>query len=273
MSEQGRKYDGGKLRYDLIPVLALEEMVKGLTYGTIKYDDNNWIKVPNGRKRYLAAALRHIQEYRKGNLWDEEQNIHHLSAAMNNLSFIVEKDLQGWEDTVETVFETEEDFFEHGKEIAKELDAKDISQEELEEYVTTLPEQKQIQCEHCTHGWLPWPLSAKREGSPCHMCKNGEVRKTLEDDFSVLGNGKIAVCLNQSEVKLWYPPVEDGGNPWIEYGGRGQPVSDDTLVKVVFVNDRDYKHIEDRSTYRADEIQWLWSEGCEFNVVSYSVVG
>ena len=273
MSEQGRKYDGGKLRYDLIPVLALEEMVKGLTYGTIKYDDNNWVKVPNGRKRYMAAALRHIQEYRKGNLWDEEQDIHHLSAAMNNLSFIVEKDLQGWEDPVETVFETEEDFFANGKVIAKQLDAKDISQEELEEYVTTLPEQKQIQCEHCTHGWLPWPLSAKREGSPCHMCKNGEVRKTLEDDFSVLGNGKIAVCLNQSEVKLWYPPVEDGGNPWIEYGGRGQPVSDDTLVKVVFVNDRDYKHIEDRSTYRADEIQWLWSEGCEFNVVSYSVVG
>lgn len=101
MSEQGRKYDGGKLRYDLIPVLAIEDMVKGLTFGTIKYDDNNWVKVPNGRKRYLAAALRHIQEYRKGNLWDEEQNIHHLSAAMNNLSFIVEKDLQGWEDVLE----------------------------------------------------------------------------------------------------------------------------------------------------------------------------
>ena len=224
MSEQGRKYDGGKLRYDLIPVLALEEMVKGLTYGTIKYDDNNWIKVPNGRKRYLAAALRHIQEYRKGNLWDEEQNIHHLSAAMNNLSFIVEKDLQGWEDTVETVFETEEDFFEHGKEIAKELDAKDISQEELKAYVKTIMPVYTIQ-------------------------------------------------LQNSAEELWYPPIEDGGNPWIEYDGGGQPVEDDTLVKVVVVNDRDYKHMEDRSTYRADEIQWPWSEGYKFNVVSYRVVG
>ncbi len=201
MSEQGRKYDGGKLRYDLIPVLALEEMVKGLTYGTIKYDDNNWVKVPNGRKRYLAAALRHIQEYRKGNLWDEEQGIHHLSAAMNNLSFVVEKDLRGWEDVEE----------------------EDISQEELESYVKTVMPVYTIQ-------------------------------------------------LQNSAQELWYPPVEDGGNPWIKYSGRGQPVSDDTLVKVVVVNDRDYKHIEDHSTYRADEIQWLWSEGCEFNVVAYRVV-
>lgn len=101
MSEQGRKFDGGKLRYDLVPVLAFEDAVKGLTYGATKYDDDNWKDVPYGRKRYLAAAMRHLQEYRKGNLWDEEQGIHHLSAAINNFSFIVEKDLQGWEDIQE----------------------------------------------------------------------------------------------------------------------------------------------------------------------------
>lgn len=208
MSEQGRKYDSGKLRYDLIPVLALEDMAKGLTFGTIKYDDNNWVKVPEGRKRYLAAALRHIQEYRKGVLWDEEQNIHHLSAAMNNLSFIVEKDLRGWEDVEE----------------------EDISQEELKAYVDSVAKTlKPIQCERCTHGWLPWPFSNKREGSPCHMCQNGEVRKTLEDDFSVLKNGKIAVHLNQSEAKLWYPPVEDGGNPWIEHTTDKAPTGINTV--------------------------------------------
>lgn len=101
MTEQGRKFDGGKLRYDLVPVLTFEDIVKGLTFGATKYDDDNWKEVPNGRKRYLAAAMRHLQEYRKGNLWDEEQGIHHLSAAINNFSFIVEKDLQGWEDVQE----------------------------------------------------------------------------------------------------------------------------------------------------------------------------
>ena len=223
MSEQGRKYDGGKLRYDLLPVMALEDVVKGLTYGTIKYDDNNWVRVPEGRKRYIAAAMRHVEKYRMGVLFDEESGVHHLSAAIDNLMFIVEKDLRGWEDTVETVFETEEDFFEHGKEIAKELDAKDISQEELKAYVKTIMPVYTIQ-------------------------------------------------LQNSAEELWYPPVEDGGNSWIEYDGIGQPVSDDTLVKVVVVNDRDYKHMEDRSNYRADEIQWLWSQGCEFNVVAYRVV-
>ena len=158
MSEQGRKFDGGKLRYDLIPVLALEDMVKGLTFGTIKYDDNNWVKVPNGRKRYLAAALRHIQEYRKGNLWDEEQGIHHLSAAMNNLSFIVEKDLRGWEDVEE----------------------EDISQEELESYVKTVMPVYTIQ-------------------------------------------------LQNSAQELWYPPVEDGGNPWIEHTTDKAPTGINTV--------------------------------------------
>lgn len=224
MPEQGRKYDGGKLRYDLIPVLALEEMVKGLTFGTIKYDDNNWIKVPNGRKRYMAAALRHIQEYRKGNLWDEEQDIHHLSAAMNNLSFIVEKDLQGWEDTVETVFETEEDFFEHGKEIAKELDAKDISQEELKAYVKTIMPVYTIQ-------------------------------------------------LQNSAEELWYPPVEDGGNPWIEYNGSGQPVKNGTMILAMERQERERCELNHSISFRAETNEWEWSKApSEYNIVAYRVV-
>ena len=186
MSEQGRKYDGGKLRYDLIPVLALEEMVKGLTFGTNKYDDNNWVKVPNGRKRYLAAALRHIQEYRKGNLWDEEQDIHHLAAAMNNLSFIVEKDMRGWEDSSEEGI-PREDFSE--KEILtfkNPFGGKDISQEELKKFVQSVDN-------HASQGNVP-----------------------------------------ETQEELWYPPVEEGENPWIEYDGSGQPVED--YVQVQWLN-------------------------------------
>ena len=67
MSEQGRKYDGGKLRYDLVPTLALEEVVKVITKGAEKYDDDNWKNVPEGRRRYYAASMRHTQEWKKGN--------------------------------------------------------------------------------------------------------------------------------------------------------------------------------------------------------------
>ena len=226
MSEQGRKYDGGKLRYDLIHVLALEDMVKGLTFGTIKYDDNNWVKVPNGRKRYLAAALRHIQEYRKGNLWDEEQNIHHLSAAMNNLSFIVEKDLRGWEDSLEepleeaTEFQTEEDFFSHGKYVASLADSGDLSEDTLKNYVNTL-------------------------------------------------NVKVADGKFQVTPKLWYPPVEDGGNPWIEWSGNLKPdtVLPSDRVELLMDYEREKENFEPCPS-RASS--WYWGDD---SIVAYRVVG
>lgn len=208
MTEQGRKFDGGKLRYDLVPVLAHEDQVKGLTYGVTKYDDNNWRVVPEGRKRYLAAAMRHIQEYRKGNLWDHEQEIHHLSAAINNFSFIVEKDLQGWEDVPEQV--------------AEEV-TKDITQE------------KPQQCERCDEGWLPWPFSADKKGSPCHICK--------------------------------------AGDDWVVWNGGGCPplsVSGDTFVKLLLSCER----TENDTTcqvYRVEEADWE-NHGNNLDIVAYKII-
>lgn len=101
MSE-GKKYDGGKLRYDLVPTLALEEVVKVITKGAEKYDDENWKNVPNGRKRYYAATQRHLMEWRKGNIYDEEMETHHIANAISNLLFILEKELEGLEDVEET---------------------------------------------------------------------------------------------------------------------------------------------------------------------------
>ena len=97
----GKKHDGGKLRYDLVPTLALEEVVKVITKGAEKYDDENWKNVPNGRKRYYAANQRHLVEWRKGNIYDDEMGTHHLANAISNLLFILEKELQGWEDVPE----------------------------------------------------------------------------------------------------------------------------------------------------------------------------
>ena len=100
MSEQGRKFDSGKLRYDLIPVLAQEEVVKVVTLGAEKYDPENWKRVPEGRRRYYAAAMRHMEAWRKGEKQDEI-GTHHIANAISNLMFILEKELQGIEDTVE----------------------------------------------------------------------------------------------------------------------------------------------------------------------------
>ncbi len=77
----GKKYDAGKLRYSLIPALALAEIVKVLCFGAKKYGDNNWIHVENARERYLDALMRHIEAYRSGEMFAEDSGLHHLAHA------------------------------------------------------------------------------------------------------------------------------------------------------------------------------------------------
>ena len=90
----GLKYDQEKLRWDLLPIEVIEEVVKVLTMGAKKYKDNNWQLVENGNERYYAAAMRHITEWRKGNKVDEESDLNHLSHAMCNLVFLMWLDKQ-----------------------------------------------------------------------------------------------------------------------------------------------------------------------------------
>lgn len=85
----GLKYDDGKLRWDLLPYDLIEEVVKVLTYGAKKYDDNNWQLVNNAEDRYFAAAIRHIVAWKKGEKYDKETGINHLAHAICNLLFLM----------------------------------------------------------------------------------------------------------------------------------------------------------------------------------------
>ncbi|KKM03271.1 hypothetical protein LCGC14_1776070, partial [marine sediment metagenome] len=58
----GLKYDSEKPRWDLLPLDIIEQIVKVLTIEAQKYDDDNWRKVENGKKRYYAAMMRHIKD-------------------------------------------------------------------------------------------------------------------------------------------------------------------------------------------------------------------
>jgi len=83
------KRDGDKLRYDLIPHEALEELAKVLTFGAAKYDDNNWQTVTPFERRYRAALMRHFEADRRDELWDAESGELHLSHALCCLVFLV----------------------------------------------------------------------------------------------------------------------------------------------------------------------------------------
>ena len=92
-TSNGRKFDGGKLEYGLLPPLALEETVKVLTFGAQKYERDNWKKVPDSKRRYFDAMERHIWAYKRGEQMDPESGIHHLAHAMCCLMFLYEHDI------------------------------------------------------------------------------------------------------------------------------------------------------------------------------------
>jgi hypothetical protein len=86
----GMKFDTDKSRFDLIPPTAERLLADVLTFGAKKYAPGNWAKVENGKERYIAAALRHINAHRSGEWNDDETGLPHLSHAMCCLAFVIE---------------------------------------------------------------------------------------------------------------------------------------------------------------------------------------
>jgi hypothetical protein len=95
VSEHGIKWDGDKPRFDLVPPFIEEEVAKVLTVGAAKYAPDNWKKVPDGKRRYIAAILRHISAYRQGETYDQDDGLHHMAHAICCAMFLGEADLTG----------------------------------------------------------------------------------------------------------------------------------------------------------------------------------
>ncbi len=87
----GRKDDAGKLRYDLLPVEPLREVVRVLTFGAKHYAPDNWQLVPEWKWRYTRAAMSHIEKWRGGERNDAESGwgTHHLAHAVCCLLFLL----------------------------------------------------------------------------------------------------------------------------------------------------------------------------------------
>lgn len=75
-----QKNDAKKNRLDLLPIAALEEVGKVLTFGAGKYAAHNWRRCPS-RVRYLAAALRHLFAWARGEDNDPETGLSHVAHA------------------------------------------------------------------------------------------------------------------------------------------------------------------------------------------------
>jgi len=92
-TEGGRKFDGNKLEYGLLPPLALKATVDVLTFGAQKYERDNWKNVPDSKRRYFDALQRHLWAWKEGEQIDPESDKHHLAHAMCCLMFLYEHDI------------------------------------------------------------------------------------------------------------------------------------------------------------------------------------
>jgi hypothetical protein len=111
---QGYKLDDGKPRYDLLPDIAMQWLlgnhvgdsitewtllrliqecggfeqavamvVKVLEKGLEKYPPYNWVTVPEGERRYVAARNRHLVAcVRNRGALDDESGLPHLAHAL-----------------------------------------------------------------------------------------------------------------------------------------------------------------------------------------------
>ena len=93
----GAKLDAGKPRPWLCIsgfALALEAVAEVTTKGAVKYTPNGWMKVPDGRERYMEAFGRHMLALAKGETFDADTGCRHKAQMIWNLLATLELELQ-----------------------------------------------------------------------------------------------------------------------------------------------------------------------------------
>lgn len=84
METSGKKYDDGKLEWDMIPFEILEDLVRIYMMGRDKYDKNDW-KKGIVVSRLFNAAMRHMLASWNGEDLDPESKLPHNMHAVWNL--------------------------------------------------------------------------------------------------------------------------------------------------------------------------------------------
>lgn len=78
---EGKKFDKGKPRYDLIPPEALEALAQLFAMGAEKYGDRNW-EAGMTWGRIYRAMMGHANKFWMGEWLDQEDGQPHLTSVM-----------------------------------------------------------------------------------------------------------------------------------------------------------------------------------------------
>lgn len=90
---EGVKHDQNKIRWDLIPYDAVNEIAKVLTFGAAKYEARNWEKGMDW-SRAFGALQRHLTRWFHGQDKDKETRLTHLANAGCCLFFLLSWELR-----------------------------------------------------------------------------------------------------------------------------------------------------------------------------------
>lgn len=88
--KEGARFSSGKNRFDLVPPWSMDQIAQVYTYGTRKYDDDNWWKGLRWKRDVLGCIFRHVWKWVRGEKWDDESGLHHLAHAAWNCIALME---------------------------------------------------------------------------------------------------------------------------------------------------------------------------------------
>ena len=83
-TKQGPKFDGSKIRLELIPVRAKRKIAETYMFGTCKYKEESH-RAGFSNKRLLGAAERHLDEIKEGFDIDEDSGCLHAAQVIFNM--------------------------------------------------------------------------------------------------------------------------------------------------------------------------------------------
>jgi hypothetical protein len=90
---KGKRYNSGKLRWDLVPLLPINEIIRVFTVGADKYEDWNWYRGMKYSVSY-ASGQRHRSQWWLGEDIDKESGVHHLAHSIVNDMFNLTYELE-----------------------------------------------------------------------------------------------------------------------------------------------------------------------------------
>ena len=86
---EGLRFNDGKIRYDLIPTFANQQLAQVLTFGAAKYQPHNWQK-GMAWSTAIASLKRHLAAFEAGEDYDKESGLLHMAHVLCNAAFIAE---------------------------------------------------------------------------------------------------------------------------------------------------------------------------------------